>query len=52
MAGEQVLVVEDNEKNMKLFRDVLECVGLPDARGDDRRGGRSSWRPSTRRLSC
>src|SRR5207253_8509075 len=27
MAGEQVLVVEDNEKNMKLFRDVLEASG-------------------------
>jgi two-component system, cell cycle response regulator DivK len=27
LAGEQVLVVEDNEKNMKLFRDVLEATG-------------------------
>jgi CheY-like chemotaxis protein len=27
VAGEQVLVVEDNEKNMKLFRDVLEASG-------------------------
>lgn len=27
MAGEQVLVVEDNEKNMKLFRDVLRASG-------------------------
>ncbi len=27
MAGEQVLVVEDNEKNMKLFRDVLVATG-------------------------
>lgn len=27
MAGEQVLVVEDNEKNMKLVRDVLEAAG-------------------------
>jgi two-component system cell cycle response regulator DivK len=27
MAGEPVLVVEDNEKNMKLFRDVLEATG-------------------------
>jgi two-component system, cell cycle response regulator DivK len=27
MAGEQVLVVEDNEKNMKLFRDVLLATG-------------------------
>jgi two-component system cell cycle response regulator DivK len=27
MAGERVLVVEDNEKNMKLFRDVLTVKG-------------------------
>jgi two-component system, cell cycle response regulator DivK len=27
MAGELVLVVEDNEKNMKLFRDVLQAIG-------------------------
>jgi two-component system cell cycle response regulator DivK len=27
MAGEQILVVEDNEKIMKLFRDVLQAAG-------------------------
>ena len=27
MAGERVLVVEDNEKNLKLVRDVLEATG-------------------------
>ena len=27
MAGEQILVVEDNEKSMKLFRDVLRATG-------------------------
>ncbi len=27
MAGERVLVVEDNEKNMKLVRDILEATG-------------------------
>ena len=27
MAGERILVVEDNEKNMKLFRDVLQAAG-------------------------
>jgi two-component system cell cycle response regulator DivK len=27
MPGEQVLVVEDNERNMKLFRDVLQATG-------------------------
>jgi two-component system cell cycle response regulator DivK len=25
MSGERILVVEDNEKNMKLFRDVLQA---------------------------
>ena len=27
VAGEQILVVEDNDKNMKLFRDVLHANG-------------------------
>ena len=27
MAGEHILVVEDNEKSMKLFRDVLVATG-------------------------
>jgi two-component system cell cycle response regulator DivK len=27
MAGELVLVVEDNDKNMKLFRDILQATG-------------------------
>jgi two-component system, cell cycle response regulator DivK len=27
MAGPQILVVEDNERNMKLFRDVLVATG-------------------------
>jgi two-component system, cell cycle response regulator DivK len=27
VAGEQILVVEDNEKSMKLFRDVLQVKG-------------------------
>lgn len=27
MTGEQVLVVEDNEMNMKLFRDILVATG-------------------------
>ena len=52
MAGERVLVVEDNEMNMKLFRDVLQATGYRDAGGDDRRARRSSWQPSTRRISC
>lgn len=28
MTGEQILIVEDNEKNMKLFRDVLNARGF------------------------
>ena len=27
MAGERILVVEDNELNMKLFHDVLQATG-------------------------
>ena len=27
MAGEQILVVDDDDQNMKLFRDVLESTG-------------------------
>jgi two-component system cell cycle response regulator DivK len=27
MAGERILIVEDNEKNMKLFRDLLQAAG-------------------------
>ena len=27
MTGQRILVVEDNEKNMKLFRDVLTATG-------------------------
>ena len=27
MTGPQILIVEDNEKNMKLFRDVLLATG-------------------------
>ena len=27
MTGAQILIVEDNEKNMKLFRDVLQATG-------------------------
>jgi two-component system, cell cycle response regulator DivK len=27
MAGERVLIVEDNEKNMKLVRDILRAMG-------------------------
>ena len=47
--SEQILVVEDNDKNMKLFRDVLAGERLRDARGDDRRaGGRAGGRARSR----
>ena len=39
MAGEQVLVVEDNEKNMKLVRDVLLATGYRTL--EARTGGRA-----------
>ena len=29
MAGETILIVEDNERNMKLVRDILQFKGLP-----------------------
>jgi two-component system cell cycle response regulator DivK len=38
MVGERVLIVEDNEKNTKLFRDVLHATGyrtLEAATGED-----------------
>jgi two-component system cell cycle response regulator DivK len=38
MADERVLIVEDNEKNTKLFRDVLQATGystLETATGED-----------------
>ena len=50
--GERVLVVEDNEKNMKLFRDVLQATGYTHARGDARARRRSRSPLGTRRRSC
>ena len=50
MAREQVLVVEDNETSMKLFRDVLLATGYRPLEATT--GARhSSWPPSWRRLS-
>ncbi len=39
MAGARILVVEDNEKNMKLFRDVLQAMRYSHPGGDERRAG-------------
>ena len=47
MAGERILIVEDNEKNMKLACDLLEPSRLRDGCGTDGRGRR--WR---RPLRC
>ena len=48
MAGERILIVEDNAKNMKLVRDVLEHHGY----GDRRRGhGRGRAGAVARRAS-
>ena len=52
MAGELVLVVEDNEKNMKLFRDVLRGHRVQHARGDDGRGGGRARACRRTRRSC
>ena len=37
-----VLIVEDNELNMKLFRDLLELTVMPTL-GRARAGRRSTW---------
>ena len=47
MEGEQILIVEDNEKNMKLVRDILRHR-LPHDRGGHRRG----WRRARARRSA
>ena len=52
MAGERVLIVEDNEMSMKLFRDVLAATGYRHTGGDHGRARRSSWRSSTGRTWC
>ena len=51
MAGERILVVEDNEKNMKLFRDVLTVTGITRWKRRPVRAP-SRWRPSTCQISC
>ena len=44
MAGELILIVEDNEKNMKLVRDLLQLTATRRSR-PHRRGRRSRWPP-------
>ena len=44
-----ILVVEDNERNLKLVRDVLEHHGFRDARGRATARTASRWRASTSR---
>ena len=42
-----ILIVEDNEKNMKLVRDVLQSKGYATHRGRPRARTGSASRPST-----
>ena len=44
----KVLIVEDNELNMKLFHDLLEAHGYETLQTQRRRRRRWSWRVSTR----
>ena len=39
MAGELILIVEDNEKNMKLVRDVLQFKGYRTLEADNAAAG-------------
>ena len=41
MAGEQVLVVEDNDKNMKLVLKPLQASGYSTIEANGRTGGRA-----------
>ena len=47
MAGELILIVEDNEKNRKLVRDMLEFKGTGPPRPTRRRRA-SAWPRSCR----
>ena len=51
MAGERILIVEDNETNMKLVRDVLQAKGTARSKRPRARMRSSSRGRSTRR-SC
>ena len=42
MSEARILVVEDNDRNLKLVRDVLVVRRLRRGRGPDRRAGRES----------
>ena len=48
MAGELILIVEDNEKNRKLVRDVLQFHGYRTRRRPRRRRTACAW-PGRRR---
>ena len=47
-----ILIVEDNEKNMKLVRDILRAKGYADAGGGERAGRRAAGAASTSRTWC
>ena len=46
----KVLIVEDNDLNMKLFNDLLDGAWLRDAADQKRRRGAGSWPASTARI--
>ena len=52
MSGREILVVEDNEKNMKLFRDVLQATGYATLEAAHRRRRGRARRSRTRRRWC
>ena len=51
MAGELILIVEDNEKNRKLVRDVLQFKGYRTLEAETARSWASRWRGSRGRRS-
>ena len=52
MASRSILVVEDNAKNMKLLRDVLQATGYRTLEASTGGTGAGRWRPSMRPRSC
>jgi CheY-like chemotaxis protein len=47
MAGESILVVEDNDKNLKLVRDLLQ-LRVTRSSKDVRRNRVCAWQPNAR----
>ena len=47
-----ILIVEDNEKNLKLVRDILQVKGYRDDRGRDGEDGLRARPRAASRTSC